>query len=244
MNDENKLLFPSGRTFMRVKKDAKEYRDAHGIKLSAAQNILARENGLDVPWNQVKSKLLELQQAQKTALAQSSSALPIRRDSDNSLNEDHPMNTSNIENGVTFKRADGSTVEMNIHNGLVHRRPDGSIGYTNTYGTRPENPTQADDETPLVEECLDCGAKENLLTIREGDGPMDDTEDRICRSCMNHSEDYGICDYCDSSGEEVAYPEHLLNQNSECQVHAGESEPASEEEAEDLESYLEYWDSH
>ncbi|MFA0809344.1 hypothetical protein [Microbulbifer epialgicus] len=52
------LKFPSGRTLINVKKDAKKLAKAENIQLAVAQQRLAAENGIDLPWNQV-IKVLE-----------------------------------------------------------------------------------------------------------------------------------------------------------------------------------------
>lgn len=50
MNNSPNLKFPSGRTVNQVKLDAKRLKKSQNITLNEAQNKLAAENGLNMPW--------------------------------------------------------------------------------------------------------------------------------------------------------------------------------------------------
>ena len=51
--------FPSGRTVARVRKDAKKLKKARNIRMYEALNILARENGMNMNWNDALASLMK-----------------------------------------------------------------------------------------------------------------------------------------------------------------------------------------
>lgn len=50
MNNSSNLKFPSGRTVNQVRLDAKRLKKSQKITLNEAQNKLAAENGINMPW--------------------------------------------------------------------------------------------------------------------------------------------------------------------------------------------------
>lgn len=58
----NKMNFPSGRSVDRCKQDAKKLvkiskEKGNKIKLAEALNVIAKENGIDLPWSKAIEKL-------------------------------------------------------------------------------------------------------------------------------------------------------------------------------------------
>lgn len=77
-------------------------------------------------------------------------------------------------------------------------------------------------------ECCDCGGTTGLIPIIEEE---QDNGDVICRSCLESSDEYATCKFCQWDGKDVAYPVTEMSKNGECTEHDGESimEPEDEE---------------
>jgi len=90
----------------------------------------------------------------------------------------------------------------------------------------------------LTPGCACCGEKtaSSVIVGDRGDEKAPDDPEWICPDCASDDEEFGHCIYC---GDDVLYRLKDLNNNWECDEHAGES-ALDPEELEDLESYIEY----
>ncbi|POC39300.1 hypothetical protein [Vibrio vulnificus] len=94
-------------------------------------------------------------------------------------------------------------------------------------------------QATLAPACKDCGRHDP-----DGDFVHDEecneSIEYVCQRCAKDEDEYGTCRFC---GNGTLYPTSLLNSAGECPVHKGESY-YSEEELEDLNSYVEYLNNH
>jgi hypothetical protein len=68
-------------------------------------------------------------------------------------------------------------------------------------------------------ECTQCGSRDDSVIAAETDDYKYE-QLWVCHRCASRDEDVGYCRYC---GEDSVYPIEMLNSNSECPEHRGES---------------------
>jgi len=117
----NNLIFPSGRSVIRCKADAKEIRKqskntSEYISLNRALDIVATENGIDLPWDKALSSLIDGASKEEAQFRSMSGRIKgqeshYKKDVLESFSHDGKLMLSNGE---------GGWVEAYQHNGLAN----------------------------------------------------------------------------------------------------------------------------
>lgn len=93
----------------------------------------------------------------------------------------------------------------------------------------------------ITPKCSNCGDDIPTIAVNQEHDRSYQPQTWTCQRCAQDDSEYGHCWAC---GDDVLYKLSDLNAAHECEEHRGESEPVDQEEADDHDSFAEYWMNH